>query len=225
MRSTTTACGWARLVEYNLPPVVTRWVNALVQSGMVTTGKPIFTVRERALLKAVERADDPATQRDLRKRLRIQRDTFRDRAERQRRESRGKQAPRASRPSASNANTTAKEAAFAKALATVEARLAAGSSPTPRRSAAEATPGSTTRSRTVAPGRDSEKATPSRRAGSGRSPKDPAFSPGKRRRGLPPGSTKGVKGGGQSPSVAHTRAKHGAIQAHGRRNQAKRDGR
>lgn len=173
-------------------------------AAMARTSKPIFTTREQALLQAAGRADGVEALRAVRKRLRTQRDTFRDRAERQRRESRGKQAPRARQPSTTNANTTAKTAAFAEALAAVEARLAAATAPAADHAKAPS------RSATARPSR----------AGA-----DPAHQPGKRRRAPPPTVAGRMAGQGQAPSVAHTRAKHGAIQAHGKRNQARRDAR
>jgi len=181
--------------------------------SMSPTSKPIFTTRESALLRAAGKATGAKELRALRKRLRTQRDTFRDRAERQQRESRGKQAPRASQPSATNANTTAKAAAFAEALAAVDAKLETAAAPGRDAGKAESSPSGSAAAR------------PTRSRSASRVDDDPAHQPGKRRRALPPVAAGRAAGAGQSPSVAHTRAKHGAIQAHGKRNQARRDAR
>lgn len=173
----------------------------------------LFTAAERDLLKraeAVASESDPRALRSLRALLRGRRDAFRGRLQRQQRESRGRQEPRARHASTSHANTEAKVAAFVEALAQVERRLAL----VEQRDDHAAVP-------FPAPG---VRAPASRWPGG-----DPARAPGKRHRPPLPGADPRFAGRptarNPAPSAAHRKAKQGAMQAHGRRNQARRDGR
>lgn len=99
---------------------------ATVSAKMV---RELCTAPEAALVRASRdrgvRDVSIADLRAKRERVRALRDKFRDLAERQRREARGKQSPRGATPSKSNDRTVIKQQIFAEALANFDKRIKA----------------------------------------------------------------------------------------------------